>query len=85
VCTVSGTTVKGSFIRNGPLVTVDLDATITLCYGAPLSSVVTPPCHTVGAHIKVVALFVPTAGNGVTAPITQAAFAGVFIVGPLSQ
>jgi hypothetical protein len=74
-CSVNGSTNgTGAFSRTGPLVTVTINATLTICT-AVLG------CHTSTANITVVALFLPTSGNGVTAPVTQAAFVGVFVVG----
>jgi hypothetical protein len=72
-CSVTGSTESGSFTRTGPLVEVHFWASVTIC-------TVVLGCHTARVQIWVIALFVPTSGNGVTAPITQAAFAGVFTI-----
>jgi hypothetical protein len=77
VCSVNGVTNGGgSFVRNLGLIVVNLNVNITIC-------TVILGCHNnPSAPLTVAALIIPTVGDGVTTPITQAAFAGVFALHP---
>jgi len=64
---------SGAFLRVGPIVIIQDQVS-----GASLHGSCSINGHGVTCWVHVGAVFVPTAGNGVTTPITSAQFAGAF-------